>query len=98
MRRPLPYTYTCKFILVRNLTHTIALYLWWFHVEHFGDPALHDEEVRVIDVKLDRAKEVLHSRRRGIAAVDQILISTSNHNLEGGKVGVMTCHFKEQKT
>ena len=60
----------------------VACYLWWFHIEHFCNPALHDQEVRVVDIELDGAKEVLYSRRRCIAAIDQILVTSSNYNLE----------------
>ena len=28
---------------------------------HLCDPALHDQEVRVVDIQLHRVKEVLHS-------------------------------------
>ena len=48
---------------------------------------LHDEEVGVVDVQLDRAEEVLHSRGRGIAAVDQVLVAASNHHLRQGAGG-----------
>lgn len=28
---------------------------------HLGDSALHDEEVRIVDIELDRVEEILHS-------------------------------------
>ncbi len=61
---------------MRRYTHLGRL-----HVEHFGDPPLHDEEVRVVHIELDGPEEVLDPGGRGIAAVDQILVPTSNHNL-----------------
>mgnify|MGYP006890309527 FL=1 len=56
-------------------------YLWRFHVEHFSNSALHNEEMRVVDIKLHWAEEILNSCIVSIAAVDQVLISASNHNL-----------------
>ena len=56
-------------------------YLRWLHVEDLGYPSLHDQEVRIVDIELNRTKEVLDSRRRGIATVDQILVTSSNYNL-----------------
>lgn len=42
---------------------------------------LHDKEVGVVHIELDRAEEVLHTRRCGIAAVNQVLVATPNHHL-----------------
>lgn len=56
-------------------------HLRWFHVEDLGDPPLHDQEVRVVHVQLNGAKEVLYSRGCGITAIDQILVASPNHNL-----------------
>jgi hypothetical protein len=63
--------------------YTVHAHLWWFHVEDLGDPPLHDQEVRIVDIQLNRAKEVLDSRGRGITAIDQILVASTNHNLKG---------------
>lgn len=60
----------------------VCVYLWWLHVEYFSDPALHDEEVRVVDVQLHRAKQVLDTRGRGITPIDQVLVPPTNYNLE----------------
>lgn len=60
------------------LFHT---HLRWFHVKDLGDPPLHDQEVWIVHIQLNRAKEVLYSRGRGIAAIDQILVASTNHNL-----------------
>ncbi len=59
----------------------ITPYLKRLHVEDLSDPSLHNEEVRVVDVELDRPEQVLHSRGCGIAPIDQVLIATTNHNL-----------------
>ena len=56
--------------------------LWWFHVEYFGNSSLHDEEVRVIDIKLNRAEQILHSRVISITAIDHVFVSSSNNNLK----------------
>ena len=56
-------------------------YLGWFHIKDLGDPPLHNQEVWIVHIELHRAKQVLYSRRRGITAVDQILVASSNHNL-----------------
>ena len=42
---------------------------------------LHDEKVRVVDIELDGAEKVLHSRWSGITAIDEILVSPSYHHL-----------------
>lgn len=59
----------------------IQTHLRWFHVENLGDPPLHDQKVRIVHVQLNGAEEVLYSRGRGIAAIDQILVASTNHNL-----------------
>ena len=33
------------------------------HIDHFCDAALHDEEVRVVDIELHRVEQVLHLYR-----------------------------------
>jgi hypothetical protein len=57
-------------------------YLWWLHVEDLGDAALHDKEVRVVDVELYGAEQILDAVVVGVAAVDQILVTASNHHLQ----------------
>lgn len=42
---------------------------------------LHNEEVWIVDIQLDRSEEVLYSGGRGIAPIDKILVPSSNHNL-----------------
>ena len=56
-------------------------HLGWLHIEDLCDPPLHNQEVRVVDIELNRAKEVLHSRGCGITTIDQVLITSTNHNL-----------------
>ena len=65
--------------------HTHA-YLRRLHVEDLGDPALHDQEVRVVHIQLNRSEQVLHSRGHSIAAIDQVLVATSYHNLSTRQV------------
>ena len=42
---------------------------------------LHNEEVWIVDIQLDRSEEVLYSWGRGIAPIDKIFVPSSNHNL-----------------
>ena len=58
------------------------MYLRRLHVEHLGDASLHDKEVRVVDVELHGAKQVLYPRGLGQAAVEQVLVTTAYHNLQ----------------
>ncbi len=51
------------------------------HVEHLGDPALHDQEVGIVYVQLDGAEEIADPAVLHVAPVDQILIFSTNHNL-----------------
>ena len=59
----------------------MTAYLKRLHVEDLGNPSLHNQEVRVVNVELDRSEQILHSRGCGIASIDQVLIATTNHNL-----------------
>ncbi len=70
------------YIFVMYCVYIVHTHLGWFHIEDLGDPPLHDQEVRVVDIQLNRAKEVLDSRGRGITAIDQILVASTNHNLQ----------------
>lgn len=51
------------------------------HVEHLRDAPLHDEEVWIVHVELDRVEEVLHSTLLSVDAVDEVLVLASNHHL-----------------
>ncbi len=44
-------------------------------------PHLHDEEVGVVDVQLDRVEEVLHAPRLGHVPVDEVLVAPANDHL-----------------
>ena len=59
----------------------LFLHLWRLHVEHFGDPALHDEEVGVVHVQLDGAEKVLDTAVLAVGAVDQVLVLAANNDL-----------------
>ena len=52
------------------------------HVQHFSDPSLHDQEMRVINIQLDRAEQILNSGRCGIASIDQVFVTATNNNLQ----------------
>ena len=42
---------------------------------------LHDQEVRVVHVELDRVEEVLHADGLGVVAVDEVLVAPANDDL-----------------
>lgn len=45
-----------------------------------GDAALHDEEVRVVDVELDRVEQVLHlAGLHGVAVEHVLVLAAQNH-------------------
>ena len=43
---------------------------------------LHNEEMRIVDIELNRTEQVLDSCVVCIASIYQILVSATNHNLE----------------
>ena len=51
-------------------------------ITHLSDAALHDEEVRVVDVELDGAKQIRHSVVVSIGSVYQVPVPTSNNHLK----------------
>ena len=55
--------------------------LWWFHVQHFGDASLHDEEMWVVDIQLHWTEQILHTIVVGVASVDQVLVAAPNNHL-----------------
>ena len=61
---------------------TLTTHLGRFHVQHFGDPTLHDEEVWVINVELHGSEQILHARVLSVTAIDQIFIPSTNNNLQ----------------
>ncbi len=52
------------------------------HVEHLGDPALHDEEVGIVHVQLNWPEQVAHPAVLDVAPIDQIFVFASDHHLE----------------
>ena len=50
---------------------------------YLGDPPLHDEEVRVVDVELDGPEEVLNSVVLNVAPVDQVFVLPADDDLPG---------------
>ncbi len=59
----------------------LFLYLRRFHVEDFMDPALHDEKMRIIHIQLNWSEQISYTRGCGIAPINQVLVSSTNHNL-----------------
>ena len=51
------------------------------HVENFGDSSLHDEEMRVVDVQLDRSEEIDDAVVLNVGPVDQVLVLAANDHL-----------------
>ena len=56
-------------------------HLWGFHVQDFGDSPLHDEEMGVVHIKLDRSKQVLDAVVLDVGPVDEVLVLASDDNL-----------------
>jgi len=52
--------------------------LYGLHVQHLGDFALHNQEVRVVDIQLDTAEEIADTLGCGVLAIDQIFVFTTN--------------------
>lgn len=50
-------------------------------ITHFSNSALHDEEMGIVDIQLHWAEEILHSVVLNIWAIDEILVLTTNNNL-----------------
>mmetsp|Transcript_65002 Transcript_65002/g.164753 ORF Transcript_65002/g.164753 Transcript_65002/m.164753 type:complete len:740 (+) Transcript_65002:1548-3767(+) len=77
---------TDLFVLVhartgRLLDHTQSFL--GLHVDHLGDTALHDQEVRVVDIEGDRVEKVLDLVLLHIVRVEQIPVAPSDHDLAG---------------
>ena len=54
--------------------------LFWLHVQDLRDPPLHDEEMRVVHIELDRVEQVLNAALLSSDSVDHVLVaSTDNH-------------------
>ena len=52
-------------------------------VSYLGDPSLHDQEVRVVHIQLDRSEEVLDSVVLDVASIDEVLVLPSDDDLSG---------------
>lgn len=51
------------------------------HIEHFGDLALHDEEIRVVDVELHGLKKILDRLQCRLVSVEEVLGNVSHGDL-----------------
>lgn len=55
---------------------------------------LHDEKMWVVDIKTNRAEQVLHPGVVGIDSIDEVLVSATDYNLterEGQKFNFFKC-------
>ena len=54
---------------------------------------LHNKEMWVVNIELNRAEEILYPAVVSIAAIDEILVTTTNHHLGwGGKITNCQCY------
>ena len=51
------------------------------HVEHLGDAALHNEEVRIVHIQLHGMEQGLHTLCLSDVTVDEVLVAPSNRDL-----------------
>ena len=61
----------------------VSNYLGRLHVEDFCDPALHDQEMRIVDVQLDGAEEILDPVVLNVGSVDEVFVFSSDDDLSG---------------
>ncbi len=59
----------------------MSTYFWRLHVQNFCDTALHDQEVRIVNVELNGVEKVLNASVGSISSIDQVLILPANDNL-----------------
>ena len=52
-------------------------------LRYLGDSALHDQEVRIVDIQLNRPEEVFHAVLLDVGAVDEVLVLASDDHLSG---------------
>lgn len=71
-------------------------YLHRFHVEHFGDPALHDQEVRVVDIDADQPEQIRDALIGGRSAVDLIGVLPVDDDLNKNILFRSISNFKFQ--
>ena len=60
----------------------ICIYLWWFHIENLCNTSLHYEEMGIVYIKLNWAKQILYSVVLDIRAIDEVLVLASCYNLK----------------
>lgn len=56
---------------------SIIAYLHRFHVQYFCDAALHNQEIRIVHIHLNGAKQIGHSFIQHSTAIDEIFIFTA---------------------
>ena len=61
--------------------NTVHCFLRFTTNKHIQTIYLHNQEVRIVDIQLYRAKQILHSRWRSIATINKVFVTSSNHNL-----------------
>ena len=61
---------------------TIFCFVSFFVSRQTLQTNLHNEEMRIVDIELNRTEQVLDSCVVCIASIYQILVSATNHNLE----------------
>ena len=59
----------------------------WLTLMYLCDSSLHNQKMRIVNIKLNRSKEILNSVVLNIAAINQILVLSTYHNLS------RDCHF-----
>ena len=59
----------------------------WLTLMYLCDSSLHNQKMRIVNIKLNRSKEILNSVVLDIAAINQILVLSTYHNLS------RDCHF-----
>lgn len=67
------------------------------HVENFCNPALHDEEVRIVDIQLNRPKQVLNPGVVGSYSIDHVLVPVSDGYLSEISIAfrIKYLHFRQ---
>ena len=61
---------------------TIFFFVSFFVLRQTLQTNLHNEEMRIVDIELNRTEQVLDSCVVCIASIYQILVSATNHNLK----------------
>ena len=62
---------------------SICTYLWWFHVQDFGDSSLHNQEMWVVHIQLNRSKKIRNPIGLNIGSVYHVFVFATNDNLSG---------------